>query len=1430
MSLLFPAGLLALALTIPIVVLHMLTPRRPPTRVSSLLHWDGLRHAITAAEPWQKLRWSLLFILQILAVVLFAIALARPAVLEEATLAEHTVFIVDASGSMSAIDGSPDRLAEAITEAKEMRRQLPDGGVASLVVASHRPLIVLEQSPSIEEFERAVDTLRTTAAATDWEATFALAESLLTPDRPTDVVLISDGQLDETAQRLAPLGTRYQPVGVADTNRAITGLDVEAVPGGLRALVTIESTGGPDATQDLRVDVDGATVATREVTIPSGGVIEEFFELPAGAIVAAFLDGQDLLAYDNQRYATAPSLGELRVRVFGDNTFFVDQLLASIPGITTEVAPGEEADLEVYVGVPVPPAPTIPFIAIDPAGGAPGVEVVGRIENPVPTLVSPNPLLDDIDFSRIAIADSQMVEVTEGEVLLGAPDTPLIVAGDAAGVPFFYFTFDLERSNLPVDIAYPILGARMVGTLTGVAGEETSLTVGDPIPVGDTGGTVVDPRGNRVVVAVGDSEPVADLSGFWAVRSEGEEEHRIVAVNPDTAESSLRPVSTLPGLPADPGGDDTVGATTVARSILPRVLGVLLVLLALELWVSWRKRGVSDRQWRWGLATRAGITVLIVLALVDPTFATTSNRVTTVFVVDVSSSVGGAVDTARAWVESAITEAGDNHWAVVEFGEDARVGTPVGTSPYRRARGVERDATNIARGLRLGEALLTGETRQRIVLVSDGRHNTGDLQAEVDRLKQLGVVVEVHTVAGETRTDAAVAGVTAPNTVSEGERFEAAVEVISTIGAELEVSLYDDSGLLDSRVVVVSPGRTEVVFSVEATAPGLQNLRATVRLAGDAVRENNEARTAVQVEGPDAVLVVEGTDGAGELIAEALTARGLNLDRVAIGGMPGLQELSTYRAVMLVNVPARDISETQMSALDAFVRDLGRGMVVVGGNRAYGLGGYRDTPLEALLPVDSEVEDEERKVDVAEVLLIDTSESMGACHCAPPNQEPIEGGVNKTDISKAAAIMAIDALGSGDEVGLLAFSGNTKWVIPLQELPSRETVEEGVSSLRPFGETRIVPALREAAAALLESDKSLKHIILFTDGFTSELAGGEEFVGAPSGESLIAAAEEVAAQGITISVVATGEGAIVDLEEVARVGGGRFYPGRDLDEIPEIFVREARIASRTFINEGEFFPRVTSTAQAVRDLESSPPLLGYVATTAKPVAQVDLRVGESEDPLLASWRVGLGKVAAWTSDGGEKWAAQWAAWDGYADFWSTLVRDTFPLGGAEGESLTATISDDLLTISLESAEPWPAGTETSARVSFPGGRSQEVRLERISDNLFQATVPARESGTYAVGVSIDENTILSTTASRSFAAEFLPGSPDSALLEGISTATGGRGEILASQAFDAEGLEVGVTERSYRWWFLLAAALLWPVDVAMRRLRLARRVQPSPPR
>ena len=101
-SLTNPAGLGLAALAIPVILLHILRPRRQEVTVSSTFLWRTLERPVSSATPWQRLRWSALLLAQLLAVCGLALAVARPVRLQPATLAAHTVFIVDASSSMRA--------------------------------------------------------------------------------------------------------------------------------------------------------------------------------------------------------------------------------------------------------------------------------------------------------------------------------------------------------------------------------------------------------------------------------------------------------------------------------------------------------------------------------------------------------------------------------------------------------------------------------------------------------------------------------------------------------------------------------------------------------------------------------------------------------------------------------------------------------------------------------------------------------------------------------------------------------------------------------------------------------------------------------------------------------------------------------------------------------------------------------------------------------------------------------------------------------------------------------------------------------------------------------------------------------------------------------------------------------------------------------
>jgi putative glutamine amidotransferase/von Willebrand factor type A domain-containing protein len=447
-----------------------------------------------------------------------------------------------------------------------------------------------------------------------------------------------------------------------------------------------------------------------------------------------------------------------------------------------------------------------------------------------------------------------------------------------------------------------------------------------------------------------------------------------------------------------------------------------------------------------------------------------------------------------------------------------------------------------------------------------------------------------------------------------------------------------------------------------------------------------------------------------------------------------------------------------------------------------------------------------------------------------------QGGVSKTDISRTAAERAVGALEGDDQVGVLAFNGTTEWIVPLQTVSAIGDLHGALAQLQPAGETRISPAMEAAADGLRGSDRELRHIILFSDGFTPELVDDSFFGGQrPPGtdeSDLVAQAAALKEEGITVSVVATGEGAAPHLEELAIAGGGRFYPGRDLAEIPEIFVEEARIASRSFINEGAFPPRVTSTAAPVRGLTEAPPVAGYLATTPKETADVLLQVGEFADPLLSSWRVGLGKVTAWTSDSGGKWAADWAAWSGWADFWSATVRDTFALEGASGHELRANVAGDSVVMELVSDAPWPAGTKPIAHVSTPGGETVEVELTRTSDTEFAGSLAGDELGSYSIGVTAaaeDPATpagrVASAVVSRSYSAEYRPPATAAPDLAALAARTGGRGEITATQVLDPEGLRAGSSTWHPRRLLLLIALLLWPISIALRRLQFGAAVE-----
>ncbi len=831
--------------------------------------------------------------------------------------------------------------------------------------------------------------------------------------------------------------------------------------------------------------------------------------------------------------------------------------------------------------------------------------------------------------------------------------------------------------------------------------------------------------------------------------------------------------------------------------LLPVVWGAVVLISRLG------NRTVPARQHRWAVAVRLVVVSLLVVALSGPLLVRPVDTNAVFFVVDRSASIPADARQAQdAYLNEALDQAASGSVSgVLVFGSESRVDAPLRADRASSAIAtlVDSSATDLASALRAVGALLPSEGSRRVVVLTDSVVTVGDARLAARELAERDIAVDVVAVETGRGADVLVEGIDLPASAREGDTVTATIRMRSNVATTGELTVTGTTGETLRVPVDLQPGRNEVEVSIPADQSGVLVVEARVTADIDSRPENNTAEGLTRVLGPANVVVVEGRLGEAAQLAEAFEAGGVNVE--VLTSIPDEGELLRYDALVLVNVPAPD--DSTADAVASYVEDLGRGLVVVGGDQAFGMGGYGASPLESVLPVRSNPEDLVRRQPVAEVLVIDTSGSMGACHC--DGGATSEGGVNKTDLSRAGASQAIGALEATDLVGVVAVSTGVDWVIPLAPKPSEAAANEALGSLFADGNTEIANGLQAALDELRGVDDALRHIVLFTDGWD------------PNENGLLPLAREIADAGITLSVLGTGEGPGSTLQRMAAVGGGRYYPGADLSSIPEIFVEETLTVSRNLTEEGVFTPILASRSEVTADLTASPPLYGYVLTKPKGTASTPLLIGQ-DDPLLATWQRGLGRATAWTSDATARWSTDWVSWDGYVSFWGAVLRDVLP--ATLDTPPDVRVDEGKLEIGFDAGEI-PLDASAVARVRRPDGELSLVPLQRTGASTFSGTVDASSPGAYWVSVSVDgaSGTLLSASsgAISSYEEEFAFREPDVTLAADLAEVTGGRVDPPAAEAF-APAPRVGGAETPIWPWLTALAMFLFLADVALRRL------------
>jgi len=797
---------------------------------------------------------------------------------------------------------------------------------------------------------------------------------------------------------------------------------------------------------------------------------------------------------------------------------------------------------------------------------------------------------------------------------------------------------------------------------------------------------------------------------------------------------------------------------------------------------------------RLSLGLRLLIVLLLTASLAGFQVQTTPSRQSLLVAADLSASVQSALDNEAATVRRILQQRrGDDRAGVLSFGRDSQVEVNISKDPQFGEFQSQPNPhyTDLAAALQLGGSILPDDGRKHIVVVSDGRANLGDAVSEARLLRAEGVRVDTVALPVPIGAEAYVDRLDAPRSLTQGQRANAQALIITSTSTRATVRWYLDRTLVNTVQLDLPAGETILKQTVTPAEPGFHAVRVVMDAVRDTYAENNLGEALIQVVGPPRVLLVENTLGEAASLEAALRSTGIGTVSITPQRLPrSAADLAAYQAVVLVNIPASSLGGDAMALLQASVRDLGTGLVVIGGADSYGPGGYAGTPLETALPVQIQLPQDMQKPPVAVVLVLESAESG-------PGDQVVRG----------AAEAVVDQLTPRDKIAVS--NGNMgSFVVPLGPLTDKAAVKRKIEAMNLGDPPTYTPDLNAADQALSHTTAAIKHVIFLGDGDASD-----------NYQPVVTAMH---AHGITVTTVAigaTGADAAL-LQQMAGWGHGRFYQSNSLADIPQIFIKETREALKPWIVEGRIAPQLASLADVIPGvpLDSFPALSGYVATTPRAAADVILKSPQG-DPLLATWQYGLGRVMAWTSDAQGRWSAGLLQWPSANRFFGDIVHASLPQPGDPALQVETRVQGDHTHLLVTA--PVTSGATVTVSAVTPDLADLGLTLSPTGPGRFEGDLPTDQVGSYLLHVAQSAGGVVRHTTTTGLVVPYSPEYRDlgtnSATLKAIAQAGGGTVLTDLSQAFRLPVPSVKAA-RPIGEILLVLAILLFPIDVALRRL------------
>lgn len=891
---------------------------------------------------------------------------------------------------------------------------------------------------------------------------------------------------------------------------------------------------------------------------------------------------------------------------------------------------------------------------------------------------------------------------------------------------------------------------------------------------------------------------------------------------------------------------------------------VLLALLPLMWWLSYGSLAGLGR-WRRliVMGLRSIVFAIIVLALADMQYQKRSDQLTVIYLLDQSLSIPvdqrqEMVDYVNDSIEEHFDSGNNDRYAVIVFGRHASVEMPLVNAKIPLSSSVETlldpEYTDIATAIQRAKAMFPYDSAKRVVLVTDGNQNLANAQREARSATASGVSIDVIPVILTARSEVAVEKVDLPASARKGQPFEMRVvlrnEAPEGTGRPIPGKLRiirqagDNEEIIVEQSVEVPPGKRVFTIPEEIYQPDFYTYEARFSPddpKADGMTQNNEASAFTHVRGKGNVLLIENWDNPGQF--DFLVER-LRNEEISVTVTPSdrlftsLAELQRYDSVVLANVSrsagtngddVSSFSDEQISMLVRNTRELGCGLVMMGGPDTYGAGGWTNTELEKAMPVDFEIKSAKVSPVGALVLMMHAGEMPKANYW-----------------QKRIANESIKMLGTRDYCGMVfEWGGTDQWLWGQRQGGiirvghNRKMMRARVSQMTIGDMPAFDPGLKMAATSFAKlKDAAVKHMIIISDGDPT-----------PASANTL---KLLSQQGVVVSTVGVGSHGVIGSDEMRRIAkatGGKYYQVKSANALPKIYQKETRRIARPLIFEPKppVQPSIVAQHEIVEGLDGTlPPISGFVLTTVKenPLVEVIVRsplpADERHSAILAAWTYGAGKSVALTTDAGGRWANAWTQWENYDKFFSQMVRWSMrPTDELGNFSVATSVRDgktQVIVTALDQDEQFLNDLSMSGTVVSPEMASLPLRMEQTAPGRYIGEFPSEDSGSYLIVVNPGgDRAPIRTGVNIGYSAEYRDIETNMALLEtlaklpakdgpagnlvevGLNSAD--REQLLASNPFRRD-LAPAIANQPIWPWLMLVGSCVFFADVFVRRVQI----------